>query len=103
MKFYFYLCTVIFAKIVKFSDMEERKKEIKVTVEIRKQLLAEFPVGDKTVYNALHYASDSYAARMIRCRALELGGCLMQQTSAEGEPKDGRSIAGGEPEEGGAK
>lgn len=50
-------------------------KKIEVKPEVRKQLLEEFELGnEQTVYNALNYESDSPSAKMIRRRALELGG-----------------------------
>lgn len=52
----------------------ERKKEIKVTPGIRSQLMQEFQVSEKTVWNAIKFHTDSYTAKQIRRRALELGG-----------------------------
>lgn len=61
----------------------ETKKMIKITPEIRVELMKEFPVSEKTVYNALTYATGGYTAEQIRRRALELGGKLMQEVTAE--------------------
>ena len=65
---------------------------IKVTTEIRVELMKEFPVSEKTVYNALTFATGGYAAEQIRRRALELGGKLMQEVTdtAEASQKDRR-------------
>lgn len=50
-------------------------KKIEVTPEVRAQLREEFELtNDNTVYCALRYDSDSPSAKMIRRRALELGG-----------------------------
>lgn len=54
-------------------------KEIKITTEIRVEILKEFCVTEKTVYNALNFLTGGYAAEQIRRRALELGGKLMQE------------------------
>ena len=75
---------VIFAKIVNISEMET-KKEIKVTSEIRVELMKEVPVSEKTVYNALHFETGGYTAEQIRRRAQELGGKLMQEVVPEME------------------
>lgn len=80
----YYICIVIFTKVVIISDMET-KKEIKVTPEIRVELLKEFPVSEKTVYNALNFATGGYTAEQIRRRAQELGGKLMQEVVEDGE------------------
>lgn len=61
----------------------ETKKMIKITPKIRVELMKEFPVSEKTVYNALTYATGGYTAEQIRRRALELGGKLMQEVTAE--------------------
>ena len=72
------------------------EKMIKVTPEIRAELMKEFPVSEKTVYNALTYATGGYTAEQIRRRALELGGKLMQEVAeaVEGPAKEegGRSM-----------
>lgn len=50
-------------------------KKIEVTPEVRARLREEHCVeNDQTVYNALNYVTDSPLAKMIRRRALELGG-----------------------------
>lgn len=50
-------------------------KKIEVNPEVRERLKNEFELSnDQTVYNALNYATDSPSAKMIRRRALELGG-----------------------------
>lgn len=50
-------------------------KRIKVNPEIRECLKKEFELSnDVTVYNALNFTTDSPSAKMIRRRALELGG-----------------------------
>lgn len=54
--------------------MAKNKIEIRVTKEVRKQLVKDFEACEKTVWNALKYETDSPAAKMIRKRALELGG-----------------------------
>lgn len=74
--------SVIFTKVVIISNMES-KKEIKVTPEIRVELMKEFPVSEKTVYNALNFLTGGYAAEQIRRRAKELGGKLMQEVQEE--------------------
>jgi len=61
----------------------ESKKEIKVTPEIRVELMKEFPVSEKTVYNALNFLTGGYTAEQIRRRAKELGGKLMQEVQEE--------------------
>ena len=61
----------------------ETTKEIRVTKEIRERLLNDFSVSEKTVYNALKFATGGYAAEQIRHRALELGGVLMQAVIPE--------------------
>lgn len=74
----------------------KEKKMIKITPEIRVELMKEFPVSEKTVYNALNFATGGYTAEQIRRRALELGGKLMQEVTdtAEGSPKDeGKEVA----------
>lgn len=63
----------------------KRKKEIKVTSKIRVELMKEFPVSEKTVYNALHFETGGYTAEQIRQRAQELGGKLMQEVVPEME------------------
>ena len=65
---------------------------IKITPDIRLELMKEFPVSEKTVYNALNFLTGGYTAEQIRRRAQELGGKLMQEVTdtAEGSPKDGR-------------
>lgn len=74
--------SVIFTKVANISNMES-KKEIKVTPEIRVELMKEFPVSEKTVYNALNFLTGGYAAEQIRRRAKELGGKLMQEVQEE--------------------
>ena len=66
------------------------EKMIKVTPEIRVELMKEFPVSEKTVYNALNFLTGGYAAEQIRRRAVELGGKLMQEVAeaAEGPAKE---------------
>ena len=50
-------------------------RKIEVTPEVRKQMIEEMELAsDMTVYNALNYTSDSPSAKMIRRRAIELGG-----------------------------
>lgn len=50
-------------------------KKIEVTPEVRAQLREEHCLAnDQTVYKALRYETDSPLAKMIRRRALELGG-----------------------------
>ena len=61
----------------------EAEKMIKITPEIRVELMKEFPVSEKTVYNALTFATGGYTAESIRRRAQELGGKLMQEVPAE--------------------
>lgn len=75
----------------------EAEKIIKITSEIRVELMKEFPVSEKTVYNALTFATGGYTAESIRSRALELGGKLMQEVTAEANtaeasPKDERGM-----------
>lgn len=54
--------------------MAKNKIEIRVTKEVRENLKKEFEACEKTVWNALKYETDSPAAKIIRKRALELGG-----------------------------
>ena len=61
----------------------EAEKMIKITPEIRVELLKEFPVSEKTVYNALTFATGGYTAETIRRRAQELGGKLMQEVTTD--------------------
>lgn len=70
----------------------DTEKMIKVTTEIRVELMKEFPVSEKTVYNALTFATGGYAAEQIRRRALELGGKLMREVTDtdEASPKEQR-------------
>jgi len=50
-------------------------KKIKVSPEVRRQLMEEhFLENDMTVYKALNYETNSPLAKMLRRRALELGG-----------------------------
>lgn len=50
-------------------------KKIEVTPKVRAQLREEHClVNDQTVYKALRYETDGPLAKMIRRRALELGG-----------------------------
>lgn len=50
-------------------------KKIEVTPDVRAQLREEHCLAnDQTVYRALRYETDSPLAKMIRRRALELGG-----------------------------
>lgn len=69
-------------------------KKIEVSPEVRERLKEEHCVGnDQTVYNALNYVTDSPLAKMIRRRALELGGrewMTADEKTAEASPKDQR-------------
>ena len=50
-------------------------KKIKVSVEVKKQLIEEFGgMNDQTFYNALNYITGTPSAKLLRKRALELGG-----------------------------
>lgn len=50
-------------------------KKIEISPEMRAKLKEEFELNnDQTVYNALNFETDSPSAKMIRRRALELGG-----------------------------
>lgn len=50
-------------------------KKIEVSPDVRAQLKEEFELkNDQTVYNALNYETESPSAKMIRRRAIELGG-----------------------------
>ena len=60
-----------------------KKIEIKVSQEIRIELMKEFPVCEKTIWNALKYETNGYTAESIRRRALELGATLMQEVNEE--------------------
>ena len=75
----------------------EAEKMIKITPEIRVELMKEFPVSEKTVYNALTFSTGGYTAESIRRRAQELGGKLMQEVTDKDEasPKDERGTEGG--------
>ena len=74
-------------------------KKIEVTAEVRERLKEEHCVGnDQTVYNALNYVTDSPLAKMIRRRALELGGrewVTGDEVAAEGSTKDEGKTEGG--------
>lgn len=61
----------------------EAEKMIKIIPEIRVELMKEFQVSEKTVYNVLNFATGGYTAESIRRRAQELGGKLMQEVTAE--------------------
>lgn len=62
-------------------------KKIKVSPEVRAQLKEEFELSnDKTVYNALNYETDSPSSKMIRRRALELGGTIWEESGSETAP-----------------
>ena len=67
-------------------------KKIEVTPEVRARLREEHCVqNEQTVYNALNYVTDSPLARMIRRRALELGGrewVTADEKEAEGEANE---------------
>jgi hypothetical protein len=69
-------------------------KKIEVTPEVRAQLREEHCLeNDTSVYKALNYETNSPLAKMIRRRALELGGREWLTTdevanTAEGSPKD---------------
>lgn len=69
-------------------------KKIEVTPEVRARLREEHCVeNDQTVYNALNYVTDSPLARMIRRRALELGGrewVTADEATTEASPKEQR-------------
>lgn len=85
---------------MKREKVMDAEKMIKVTTEIRVELMKEFPVSEKTVYNALNFATGGYTAEQIRRRALELGGKLMMMmqevtNTAEGSPKDEGKAEGG--------
>lgn len=55
-------------------------KKIVVSPEVRQKLKDEFELSnDQTVYSALNYATDSPSAKMIRRRAVELGGEVWQR------------------------
>lgn len=56
---------------------------IKINPDIRVELMKEFPVSEKTVYNALNFLTGGYTAEQIRRRAQELGGKLMQEVPTE--------------------
>lgn len=50
-------------------------KKIEVSPDVRAQLKEEFELkNDQTIYNALNYETESPSAKMIRRRAIELGG-----------------------------
>jgi len=50
-------------------------RKIEVTPEVRSQLKEEFETKNEgTIYNALNYETNSPSAKMIRRRAIELGG-----------------------------
>lgn len=69
-------------------------KKIEVTPEVRAQLREEHCLeNDTTVYKALNYETNSPLAKMIRRRALELGGrewMTADEKTAEASPKDQR-------------
>ena len=50
---------------------------------IADELRKEFPVSEKTLYNALTFATGGYTAESIRRRAQELGGKLMQEVTTD--------------------
>lgn len=50
-------------------------KKIEITPEIRDQIMQEFEINSTpTIYYALKYETDSPSAKLIRKRAVELGG-----------------------------
>lgn len=50
-------------------------KKIKVSVEVKNQLIEEFDgMTDGTFYNALNYITNTPSAKLLRKRALDLGG-----------------------------
>ena len=54
-------------------------KRIEVTADVRSQLREEFELAsDQTVYTALRFQTNSPSAKMIRRRALALGGKLWE-------------------------
>jgi len=61
--------------------MEKIEKVIKVTPEIRAELMKRFQVSEKTIYNALTFATGGYTAKMIRLCAVELGGKFMAEVA----------------------
>lgn len=69
-------------------------KKIEVTPEVRARLRKEHCLeNDTTVYKALNYETNSPLAKMIRRRALELGGrewMTADEKTAEVSPKDQR-------------
>lgn len=72
-------------------------KKIEVTPEVRARLREEHCLeNDTTVYKALNYETNSPLAKMIRRRALELGGrewMTADEKTAEASPKDGKEDA----------
>lgn len=67
-------------------------KKIEISPEMRAKLKEEFELkNDQTIYNALNYETESPSAKMIRRRALELGGkewMTADEVAAEGSTKD---------------
>ena len=57
---------------------------IKSTPQNKKDLMAEFGTSLVSVSRALNFETDSYMARQIRARALEMGCKLMMETPKEG-------------------
>lgn len=55
----------------------ESRKYVEADKALRRHLSEVFCVGEKTVYNALHYVGDSDLCRRIRTHALQKGGCVM--------------------------
>ena len=74
-------------------------KKIEVTPEVRAQLREEHCLeNDTTVYKALNYETNSPLAKMIRRRALELGGkfwLTSDEVAAEVSPKNEGKTEGG--------
>lgn len=57
---------------------------IKATPQNKKDLMAEFDTSLETVSRALNFETDSYLAKQIRTRALQMGCKLMAEVQGQG-------------------
>lgn len=58
--------------------MEEKKKVIEVTLELRREIARTFKTSDQTVQAALRYETKSPLSNLIRAYAMQHGGRLYE-------------------------
>lgn len=63
--------------------MEEKRKEIQVTVELQREIAKKMDVTDRTVRNALQFETNTPSAKLIRAYALNHGGKMFEITKKE--------------------